>query len=133
MDITTNFTLEEFEASDMADQYGLNNSMPARYFYNLSRLCCLVLQPLRSHLSCPIKISSGYRCPQLNEFVNGSRTSQHMTAQAADIQCCKMNELIDVLKRGLVQFDQCIVYETFVHISYVNMNANRKQFIDKRA
>ena len=35
----------------------------------------------------PVVISSGYRCPELNAAVGGSKTSQHMKAQAIDFTC----------------------------------------------
>jgi hypothetical protein len=44
----------------------------------------MVLQPLRDRFG-PIRINSGYRCPELNEAVGGVQSSQHMRGEAADI------------------------------------------------
>lgn len=40
---------------------------------------------LRAALARPITIASGYRCPDHNEEVGGSRTSQHLLGKAMDI------------------------------------------------
>lgn len=45
-----------------------------------------MLEPLRAYAGCPIIINSGYRCPQLNAAVGGSRRSQHMKGEACDIR-----------------------------------------------
>lgn len=132
MNITQHFTLEEFEKSEKAEIYKLDNSMPARYFRNLERLCEHVLEPLRSALQCPIVISSGYRCKGLNEIVKGSENSQHTIGCAADFTCSKMDIAIRVFKEKYLRYDQCIVHDTFIHISYNNHICNRNQFIDLR-
>ena len=131
MNITTNFTLEEFERSQTAKNNGIENSMPARYIRNLTNLCTFVLQPLRTMIGLPIVITSGYRCRQLNELIGGSSNSQHMEGKAADIRCEDMKLVIETIKSKYVNFDQCIVYKDFIHISYESVVANRKQIIFK--
>ena len=51
---------------------------------NLAYLCHTVLQPLRDRFG-PIRINSGYRCPELNEAVGGVANSHHLRGEAADI------------------------------------------------
>lgn len=43
------------------------------------------LDKIREEYGLPLSVSSGYRCPELNRAVGGSKTSQHMKGQAADI------------------------------------------------
>lgn len=44
------------------------------------------LDKIREDYGQPLYITSGYRCEELNERLKGSKTSQHMKGQAADIQ-----------------------------------------------
>lgn len=43
------------------------------------------LDKIREDYGLPLYITSGYRCKDLNNKLNGSKTSQHMKGQAADI------------------------------------------------
>ena len=45
------------------------------------------LQELRDDVNFPIKISSGYRCPEHNVAVGGHPKSSHMEGLAIDIAC----------------------------------------------
>lgn len=130
--ITQHFTLEEFEASSTAMEKGINNTMPARFYKNVERLCTFVLEPLREAIREPIRVTSGFRCEALNTAVNGAKNSSHMTGNAVDFTCNKKDILIEALKKKLIKYDQCIVYEAFIHVSFMNNAVNRMQFIDKR-
>lgn len=77
MELTKNFTLEEF---------GFGDKQPnAHEIRSAWTLCRLVLQPLRERFG-PIKITSGYRSPAHNKKIGGSKTSQHMFRQASNEQ-----------------------------------------------
>lgn len=93
MQLTTHFTLEEFERSATAEARGINNKVPEEMVPTLRRLCVEVLEPLRLHVREPVRISSGYRCPELNTAVGGVRNSQHMRGEAADIYCSDKEKL----------------------------------------
>lgn len=45
-----------------------------------------LLEKIRTVYKKPIIVTSGYRCKKLNDAVGGSKTSQHMKGQAADIR-----------------------------------------------
>ena len=51
-----------------------------------------VLDPLREHWGLPIRVTSGYRCPELNEEVGGVEDSWHMDGCAADITALGISE-----------------------------------------
>ena len=87
MKLTEHFNLSEFVRSDTATRLGIDNSInDPEIIANIKNLCEHVLEPLRAYANCPIIINSGYRCPQLNAAVGGSRRSQHMKGEACDIR-----------------------------------------------
>lgn len=110
MQLTEHFKLSEFENSSTARTRGINNKVPEHLIPSLRTLCTEVLEPLRSIVKEPIIISSGYRCPQLDAAVGGSKTSQHMKGEACDIHLSDMKKLrqwFTYLMDG--QFDQLIM------------------------
>jgi hypothetical protein len=46
----------------------------------------MVLQPVRNHFGKSVTVNSGYRSPEINAAVGGSKTSDHCKGQAADIE-----------------------------------------------
>jgi zinc D-Ala-D-Ala carboxypeptidase len=86
--MTKKFTLNEFIESPTARQRGiLEQFTPSKEVQdNLKGLCENVLQPLRDSIGRPLKITSGYRSPALNAAIRGSKNSDHMRGEAADIQ-----------------------------------------------
>lgn len=145
------FTFTEFERSETAYRYGIDNTIPDRLKGNVAALVDNVLDPLRRAWGGPIDVSSGYRCPELNKRVDGaSNTSQHMTGQAADIRIyvrdanghkvkdANGHPIVDkTANRRLFQkiidmklpFDQLIDEHNFswVHVSYRADGRNRQE------
>lgn len=85
MKLSKNFTLEEFLVSQTATRKGIDMTPPDHVLENLQRLVTGCMQPLRDEAG-PIFISSGYRPPELNKAINGSRTSAHMQGNACDFK-----------------------------------------------
>jgi hypothetical protein len=65
---------------------GLDNTPDDAALENLKTLCEKVLQPVRDHFSKSVTVNSGYRSPESNAAVGGSKTSDHCKGQAADIE-----------------------------------------------
>lgn len=85
MQISEHFNLSEVLATQQAGFAAMQvASFGAKEAINACRLAHMVLEPWRRALGVPIKINSWYRCPGLNAQVGGSKTSQHVTAEAAD-------------------------------------------------
>lgn len=124
--IMKHFNWNEFEWSDTAIKKNISNKIP-NYLVksNILKLVDRILDPLRENLGCPIIISSGYRCPELNKLVGGVKNSQHTIGQAADITFqYKDIMLLTAYERLQTSpfkeyIDQCIYYEKkgFIHIS----------------
>ena len=64
---------------------GIDNTPPSSAVKALNDLVDNVLDPLREAWGGPIRVNSGYRCPELNRIVGGTPTSQHQRGEAADI------------------------------------------------
>ena len=85
--LTNNFSLHEMIKSETAIRRDMDNTPHSdEVVHNLTMLCEQVLQPLRDVYGVGIKVNSGYRSPDVNAAVGGSRTSDHCKGQAADIE-----------------------------------------------
>ena len=86
MKLTPNFSLSEMTKSDTALRLDMDNTPNAVQTENLKTLCEKVLQPVRDHFGKGVKVNSGFRHPQVNAAVGGSKTSDHCKGMAADIE-----------------------------------------------
>jgi zinc D-Ala-D-Ala carboxypeptidase len=130
MNLSTHVTLAEFQDSSTATTHGINNQMNESQIASAKLLCENVFEPLRIHLNTPIKISSGYRSPQLNKMIKGSLSSQHCKAEAMDI---KIDAKGFHFIKDKLEFDQ-LIWEfgndenpSWVHVSF--SSKNRKQVL----
>lgn len=129
-DISRNFSYSEFEKSDAAFRLGINNKIKDGFIKdNIKALVDYVLQPLRDNWGGPLFINSGYRCLKLNEAVGGTPTSQHRFGMAADVACTDPIALARLAKKMRLDYDQMIIYPSFVHFSYQKNGNNRKQVL----
>ncbi len=86
MNLTANFTLSEMVKSDTALRHDMDNTPGEAEIESLKILCEKVLQPVRDHFKSGVKVNSGYRHPEVNAKVGGSKTSDHCRGQASDIE-----------------------------------------------
>ena len=86
MNLSANFTLKELTKSETATRLGLDNTPNDEALENLKLLCEKVLQPVRDHFGKSVTVNSGYRSPESNAAVGGSRTSDHCKGQACDLE-----------------------------------------------
>ena len=130
MQLTEHFTLEELIYSSTAKAKGLKNEPTQDHIENLKLLAQYVLEPIREKIGCPLVISSGFRSEKVNALVGGSKTSQHILGQAADIQIfdkTKTNKdlfetIVSMVKNNELQVGQ-VIWEfgetepNWVHVS----------------
>ena len=135
MNLTEHFSMKELTHSQTAIKNGIPNiPKDPQVVANLTLLCEKVLEPLREGMKCPIRISSGYRSPELNKLIGGAKASQHNIGEAVDIDLDEKNaELFSYIVNNL-DFDQ-IIWEfgddknpDWVHVSY-KAAGNRKQLL----
>lgn len=128
--ISRNFSFSEFEKSDTAKACRIQNVITDWDVRdNIIALVENVLQPLRDAWGQPLFINSGYRCKELNAKVGGVATSQHCKGQAADVGCSDPLALARLLLKMDLDFDQAIVYPSFLHISHKDEGKNRRQLL----
>lgn len=117
------FTIKELCKSSTAIQKGINNTPNSQIVNNLEQLVDQILDPLRELYGKPIIVNSGYRCPALNKAVNGSKYSQHVKGQAADITTGSVSQnkkLFQLIIDMNLPFDQLIDEKKFswIHVSF---------------
>jgi len=129
-------SLKELLFSETATRLGIDNTPTDQVLINLQTLIYEVIQPIINQFG-DIKITSGYRSPELCKAIGSSTTSQHTLGQAVDCEVLGVpnKDLADWIVNHL-EFDQCILEfwkpeETnsgWVHISY-NKGNNRKMYL----
>ena len=114
MKLTDNFSKHEFESKDGVD-------MPKRVLNNIKKLA-IQLQIIREYTGLPITINSGYRSPEHNRSIGGSKGSQHKLGKAADIvieglSADTVYELVeDLIKKDILNIKGLGKYDTFTHV-----------------
>ena len=114
MKLSQNFSLREMTQSQTALRNDIDNTPNESQIENLKALCENVLQPLRDYYEAPIKITSGYRSPDLCKILNSKITSQH----------CANNQLI------LEYYNDSDINSGWIHCSFKS-GANRKESLTK--
>jgi zinc D-Ala-D-Ala carboxypeptidase len=119
MNLSQHFTREEFEFSQTAARMGIDNIIPPELMENAKRTAH-TMELVRSVLgNRPIRISSGYRAPELNSVIRGSAGSAHMQAMACDFTCPSYGtvyQTVETLAAILDDYDQLIYEGKWIHI-----------------
>jgi putative chitinase len=120
--LTEHFTLEELTRSEAADRLGIENTPTPEHLSNL-RATARGLEKIRS--ACgdrAIRITSGYRNPEVNKAVGGVAKSAHALGLAADIMVMGLTptRAAAMITLAACEFDQ-LIHETsrgVLHISF---------------
>ena len=133
--LTRNFSLHELTKSETALRHDMENEPGSVEIANLVDLAAKVLQPIRDHYAKGVKVNSGFRHPDVNAKVGGSRTSDHCKGMAADIEIPGVPnaELAQWVKDNL-EFTQLILEfytpgipdSGWVHISFDPKNLKKQ-------
>ena len=113
MRLSKNFTLKELTRSNTALRLGIDNEPSKEGILKLTLLATSLLQPLRNVVG-SLRITSGYRSPQLSEVIGSSSNSQHCRYEAVDMQYVKRGKMdnikiYDALIDLDLDYDQCIL------------------------
>jgi len=141
-----NFTIAEMVQSNTADRLKISNNPPASVRVHLTETITL-LECIRAEweeycerysLGTPaIRISSGYRSPELNKAVGGVKNSAHVEGYAADLQ--PVNGRQDEFEKFFATefshmgyaFDQIIIEKSktsrWVHVGYKRADGKQRR------
>ena len=141
-----NFTIAEMVQSNTADRLKISNNPPASVRVHLTETITL-LEYIRAEweeyceqhgLGNPsIRISSGYRSPELNKAVGGAKNSAHLEGYAADLQPVNGAQkefekffVKEFSKKGY-SFDQIIIEKSktarWVHVGYKKADGTQRR------
>ena len=135
MNLTANFTLEELVKSETALRHDMDNTPGEAEIANLKTLCEKVLQPVRDHFQRGVKVNSGFRHPEVNAKVGGSKTSDHCKGQAADIEipgianadlAVWIMDNLDYTQLILEFYTPGVPDSGWVHVSYDSANLKKQ-------
>jgi hypothetical protein len=129
-------SLKELLFSETATRLGIDNTPTDQILINLQTLIYEVIEPIINEFG-DIKITSGYRSPELCKAIGSSATSQHTFGQAVDFEILGIpnKEVSDWIVNHL-DYDQCILEfwkpeepnSGWVHCSY-KPSGNRKMYL----
>lgn len=140
--ISKYISYDEATKSQTAVRRGIENTPNEEQLANMSHVAVNVFDKVREFVGDSLHASSFFRSEKLNAAIGGSsKTSQHMTGEAIDIDCDTFgngtnNQVFDFIKDTL-EFDQLIgEYPdstgkwSWVHVS-LKKSGNRKQVLVK--
>lgn len=101
--LSKHFRLCEFFESYVGVINNINNCPPtykklSEVLGNLQKLAEKLEIVRAANGDKPIYVTSGYRCPKINQLVNGAFYSTHMDGLAADITCSDLKHLAESIE-----------------------------------
>ena len=136
--ISAHITYKEATRSNTATRYGLSNDPTEEELAKMKVTAEKLFEPVRIHFDTPIAVNSFFRAPAVNKKVGGSKTSQHMKAEAIDMDDTyggvKNSEIFWYIADNL-DFDQLIIEypeegePAWIHASYVSEEKNRNRIL----
>ena len=142
MKISKYLTLEEATKSPTAKRLGIDNEPNAEQLENMKFVATEIFDQVREFVGGPLAATSFFRSKKLNDAVPGSsKTSQHMSGEAIDIDCDVFGfgtnlDIFDFIRTSLI-FDQAINeypdkfgQPSWVHVSK-SKTGNRGQVLVK--
>ena len=144
MRLSKNFTLNELTYSSTALRRGIDNEPSKEGILKLTLLATSLLQPLRNAVG-PLRITSGYRSPELCLALGSKISSQHAKYEAIDLQYVRRGKMDNLaIYNALIEldldYDQCILEfgdateyidpenPAWIHLSW-KVSDNRRQVL----
>lgn len=103
--MTKHFTFDELTHTSHSDLLEAN-SESAKGFMKQLKYTAGTLEEIRAVLGVPLKVTSGFRSPQLNRLVGGSPTSGHTKGLCADVIPNGM-DVVEAQKKIIANKDKC--------------------------
>lgn len=138
--ISKHITYKEATKSNTATKFGIDNTPNSEELRKMRKVAKMVFEPMRIHFGVPIAITSFFRSGKLNKKIGGSKTSQHRTGEAMDLDADVYNnitnkQIFKYIRDNLV-FDQLISEypdkngnPSWVHVSFDYCGNNRREIL----
>lgn len=143
MKLSKYVSLTEATKSPTAIRLGISNQPTAEHLLNMQYVAQQIFDPVREFVGGQLMVSSFYRSNALNDAIRGSsKTSQHMTGEAIDIDADGYGNgsnlaIFNFIKSNL-KFDQLIgEYPdidgefSWVHVSKKRLGKDRGEILIK--
>ena len=133
--ISKHISYDEATKSMTAIRLDIDNTPTKEQIENGKLVAATCFEPLRGHFG-PLKVNSFFRCVKLNTSIKGSKSSQHCSMEAIDMENIGgLNSQLFIWAKANLKFDQLIweypnpeTHEPeWVHISYTNKRALRNE------
>lgn len=141
--ISKYLTYAEAIKSPNAARLGIANEPNEHELANMRNVATKIFDVVREHIGGPLAATSFFRSKELNDATPGSsKTSQHMTGEAIDIDAdvygvSDNRNIFDYIREHLV-FDQLILEypdavgkPSWIHVSLSSVGHNRKEVLVK--
>ncbi len=135
MKLTPHFTLEELTRTDEKDLKQLNLEEGLKVKDKLVKLAEFA-ESVRGVLGCPLTVTSGFRCEQLNAKIGGAIMSQHRFAEAIDIIPMKMSAFeafTKIIISGIAYGQLILEKRGNGHLIHISMGFKRQKLYSPKA
>ena len=133
--LSKHFTFEELTHTDYNPLQEKNSDSAIQHRAKLQKLAEFAEQ-IRAILDCPMIITSGYRCEELNNYLGGSPTSQHLFCEAIDFIPKSMDAYQAFAKIIVsnIEYGQLILEKRGLgHILHISLGSKRQKMYSPKA
>lgn len=135
MNLSPHFTLAELSVTEVRHLQATNRRA-AEGFVTTLMILCSMLEKVRTLCGDrPVVIHSGFRSPELNKAIGGSKYSQHSKGEAADFHIAGLDlrRAFDLIRKADLSFGQLILEDgdgdgvpTWIHVSLSSERHSRQ-------
>lgn len=132
--LSSHFSFSELVHTDYNPLQQKNSDSAIQYRPKLQKLAEFAEQ-IREILDCPMIITSGYRCEELNKYVGGSPTSQHVFCEAFDFIPKNMDAYQAFAKIIVsnIEYQQLILEKRGIgHIIHIGIGSKRQKMFSPK-
>lgn len=118
--LSEHFRFYEMTRTDVRSLLETNRKEACSFSGDLTKVCLQLLEPIREKVDAPVIVTSGFRGKTLNKAVGGSKYSQHMRGEAADIFVpgLALTRLFGIILEEMnLEYHQLLLEYGCIHIS----------------
>lgn len=129
MGLSPHFSMQEVMRSAKASEKGIDNTVPLAFQRNVGRTAEFMECVRALCGGDPIRITSWFRCPPLNEAVGGSIKSAHMKVLGIDSKhtVLTLEEYFAQVAASTLPFDQLIIEGVVSGAQWLHIGLSEKE------